>query len=402
MDAHEQRTLPEGWEWKKLGEIVAIGSGGTPSRGKKEYWEAGTIPWVKISDISDKYISETSEKITNEGLENSSAKIFPKGTILISIFATLGDVGILKIDAACNQALAGIQMTNNNLNPDFLYYYLKMLKSYFESIGRGVAQNNINLTILKSTKIPLPPLPTQRRIVSILEKAEETKKLRAQADELTDRLLQSVFREMFGVLGINAKGWDKKALGECLEIPLNSGLSPICTDETRGFPVLSLANLRDNGLSNVITKYYQGDKPSKGIDLEIGDILISRSNTRELVGRAGMYKGVPEKVIYPDLLIRIRVNRSILNPVFFEKYLQTNSIKKILHTLAHGSSGSMVKISQENLMNLSIITPPIFLQQKFARIVEKIEATRQSQNQSKQQIDDLFSALMQKAFRGEL
>ncbi len=115
MDVHERRALPEGWEWKRLGDVGRIESGGTPSRGKSEYWEDGTIPWVKISDITDKYINETSERIAEKGLENSSAKIFPKGTILISIFATLGDVGILNIDAACNQALSGIQL-NNNVN----------------------------------------------------------------------------------------------------------------------------------------------------------------------------------------------------------------------------------------------------------------------------------------------
>lgn len=133
----------------RLGDICTIQSGGTPSREKLEYWTNGSIPWIKISDIKNKNIEESQEFITDLGLENSSAKIFPKGTILYTIFATLGDVGILNIDAATNQAIAGLQIIDEKVLCDYLYYYLISKKSYIENIGRGVAQNNINLKILR-------------------------------------------------------------------------------------------------------------------------------------------------------------------------------------------------------------------------------------------------------------
>ena len=104
----EPYKLPENWCWVKLDNITNITSGGTPSRGNPLYWQNGNIPWVKISDISGKYVETTEEKITQLGLDNSSAKIFKKGTILYSIFATIGDVAILNVDAATNQAIAGI------------------------------------------------------------------------------------------------------------------------------------------------------------------------------------------------------------------------------------------------------------------------------------------------------
>ena len=83
----------------------SIFAGGTPRRDKPEYWNNGHIPWLKISDMKDPYISETDEKITEEGLKNSSAKLFPKGTLVYSIFATLGAIGILNIKATTNQAI---------------------------------------------------------------------------------------------------------------------------------------------------------------------------------------------------------------------------------------------------------------------------------------------------------
>ena len=125
---------------RKLGEICDIASGGTPSRSNPEYWQNGNIPWIKIGNIRGKLISEADEFITEKGLNNSSAKMLRKGTILYTIFATLGEVGILDIDACTNQAIAGITIKSvTEVCRDYLYYYLKSTKNYVSGIGRGVA-----------------------------------------------------------------------------------------------------------------------------------------------------------------------------------------------------------------------------------------------------------------------
>ena len=144
----------------RLGDVCTIQSGGTPSRSKKEYWD-GSVPWMKISDLNSKYIYSSDEFISVDGLKNSSAKIFPENTILFTIFATLGEVAILKISAATNQAIAGLKINDDSeLDIDYLYYFLLSLKSYVDSVGRGVAQNNINMSILKSIEIPVPSIET--------------------------------------------------------------------------------------------------------------------------------------------------------------------------------------------------------------------------------------------------
>ena len=147
--------LPKNWVNSKLNDLSTIQSGGTPSRGKNQYWN-GDIPWVKISDIKNWFVDETVEFITEEGLNNSSTKVFPKGTILFTIFATIGKVGVLNIDATTNQAIAGITPVNN-IEHKFLTYSLLELSESLQKIGKGVAQSNINLTILKDLNVPLPP-----------------------------------------------------------------------------------------------------------------------------------------------------------------------------------------------------------------------------------------------------
>lgn len=162
--------IPENWSWVRLGEVAtSISSGGTPSRSISEYWSNGNIPWLKIGDLKSKYVTESSEFITEKGLENSSAKIFSKGTILFTIFATIGDCAILEFDATTNQAIAGISIVEDKIFSEYLYYVLLSLKDVLIGKGRGMAQLNINQKILKDTPIPIPPYLEQQRIAEKLD-----------------------------------------------------------------------------------------------------------------------------------------------------------------------------------------------------------------------------------------
>ncbi|WP_157787256.1 restriction endonuclease subunit S [Methanobacterium formicicum] len=166
------------WKFIELGNkdiSKKIMSGGTPSRKISDYWNDGTINWVKISDITENqfYINETDEKITENGLNNSSAKLFDEETVLFSIFASIGKVGILKIPAATNQAIVGIK-PNENINNEFLAYLLKYKARKLLNKGRGNAQSNINQSILKKFAFPIPykdnkpDLKKQNEIVNYL------------------------------------------------------------------------------------------------------------------------------------------------------------------------------------------------------------------------------------------
>lgn len=195
--------IPDSWCWVRLSSLSSISAGGTPERGNPNYWTNGTIPWLKISDItsSKKFVNNCTEHITDEGIQNSSAKILPKGTILYTIFATIGEVGILGINASCNQAIAGIQTYLRSID-GYLYYYLVNLQDFMKSISKGCAQFNINQKILKEAFVPLPPLAEQERIVAEIEKFEpliaEYNKLEQQAtkldSEIYDKLKKSILQ----------------------------------------------------------------------------------------------------------------------------------------------------------------------------------------------------------------
>lgn len=158
----------EEWQNLTLNEVAKWGSGGTPSRKYPDYY-AGDIAWVKTGELNNDYLYETEEHITKDAINNSSAKIFPKETVIIAMYgATIGQCAILGINAATNQACACAIAKQNTYNK-FLFNYLISQKNNFINLGKGGAQPNISQTIIKEYPISLPSLPEQREIVRILD-----------------------------------------------------------------------------------------------------------------------------------------------------------------------------------------------------------------------------------------
>jgi type I restriction enzyme, S subunit len=163
--------MKKGWQTKRLGEVCKTGSGGTPLKNNKEYYEGGTIPWLMSGEVSQGEVREATRFITQKGLENSAAKMFPKDTVLVAMYgATAGQVGILRFEAATNQAVCGI-LPNKQFVPEFLFYFLLSKKDELEAQATGNAQPNISQIKIKNTNVPILPLPEQQRIAGILDEA---------------------------------------------------------------------------------------------------------------------------------------------------------------------------------------------------------------------------------------
>ena len=162
-------AIPEKWKWVKLENLGKWKSGGTPSRSHREYYENGTIPWLKTGDLNDGVIKSVGEYITNSGLENSPAHINPAGSVLIAMYgATIGKVGILQFPCATNQACCACVLKENICDQWYLFYFLLSQRKNFIALGAGGAQPNISRTKIVNSWIPLPPLEEQHRIVAKL------------------------------------------------------------------------------------------------------------------------------------------------------------------------------------------------------------------------------------------
>ena len=187
------------YEYKEIQDICTdILAGGTPSRKNPEYFK-GDIPWLKISDLNRlDYTAESEEKITEDAVDSSSTKILSKETVLFTIFATIADASILGIDKACtNQAIVGL-VPKDGIDPKFLMYSLYALKPYFLSKSRGVTQNNINLGMLKSSKIPILPMNKQKELVKQIDERksilEELEKSKSNARNIIQNIVNNLFK----------------------------------------------------------------------------------------------------------------------------------------------------------------------------------------------------------------
>ena len=191
-------TNPMGWEIKKLGEVAETTSGGTPSKSNNEYYENGTIPWLRSGEVSQGFIYNTELFITQKGLDNSSAKMIPVDSVAIAMYgATVGEVGIIKSPMCTNQAICSI-LPNKYLVPIYLRYFLMAMKPKYIAVAAGGAQPNISQAIIRNTHLPLPPLSLQQSFAAKVIAIEAQKQAITQSIQHAEALLAQRMDNYFG------------------------------------------------------------------------------------------------------------------------------------------------------------------------------------------------------------
>jgi len=384
----------------KISEFCKTGSGGTPSRKMPSYYENGNIPWVKSGELRENLILDTGEKITEEALQKSSAKIVPKGSLLLAMYgATVGRLAFLGIDAATNQAVCNIQPDEKICFPKYLYYALLRKVPEFLNMATGGAQPNISQGLIKDTKILLPTVEEQKRIAAALDKADAIRRKRQQAIDLTDQLLRSVFLDMFGDPVNNPKSFEHGKIGNLLE-RVNYGTSAKAGKEGK-YPILRMNNITYGGgwkLDDL--KYIDMDERElKKYTAEPGDILFNRTNSKELVGKTAVFReNTP--YVFAGYLVRSKVN-SLATPEYISGYLNSTHGKMTLQSMCKNIVG-MANINAKEYQAINILIPPIEDQRKYSSIVEYCRNKTSSYQGMLEKTNDLFNALSQRAFKGEL
>lgn len=183
-------------DWVELGEACDTTSGGTPSKSKPEYYENGNIPWLRSGEVDQGLVFKSEEMITEKGLENSSAKMFPKDTVLVAMYgATAGKVGLLKFEATTNQAICGI-LPSDKFIPEFLYFYLRSQTQKMIELSSGGAQPNISQNIIRKLKIPTPTKDVQQQVVSMLSKEQVAIEANEQLIEVVSDQINEIMAEV--------------------------------------------------------------------------------------------------------------------------------------------------------------------------------------------------------------
>ena len=390
-------------EGVRLGDICNVRSGGTPKRSVSEYWDKGTIPWVKIGDISSKYISTTEENISEAGLKNSAAKLFQPGTLLFSIFASIGAVGILTVPAATNQAIAGLEIKSNIINRDYLFYFLKASEMSAKHSGRGVAQNNINLSILRDMKVPVPSLAEQSAIAREFERIDCQIDMANNQLSSLDSLVKSRFIEMFGDHSKKDRAdWPYAPISEVVQKPKSGewGEEDLVGD---GIKVLRTTNFTDAGVvdyAKVVTRQIDRTKlTNKG--LKHGDILIEKSggSDKKPVGRVVLFEGEDNVYLNNNFTASLRIKDATeVDYRYLFHFMYMNYWQGGTRPFESKTTGLHNLKLGDYLAKTKIAVPPIERQRDFSEFVWQVNKLRFNVQQQIDKLELLKSSLMQEYF----
>jgi len=390
-----------GWPAKPLEEIAKVYGGSTPSRRSSEYW-GDAIPWVTPTDLPKpgagiSVVSETKERITRAGLDSCSATLLPPGAVLFSSRATIGKVAVADRELTTNQGFVNF-VPNSDVDSRFLAYALWMHRDNIARLAGSTTFKEVSRTAFRKFTIPVPPLPEQKRVVKLLDEADELRKLRAKADCRTADLIPALFHEMFGDPAENPKAWPRRPLKQFgAEVRYGLGQPPEL--DAAGVPMLRATNIKGGLISEdgLIRVRREAVPKSRNPFLKAEDVLVVRSGAYTgdcaLVGKkwAGAVAGY-DLVISP-------------NEQFAGEFVASFFLSEFVQEGYFG--GLKIRAAQPHLNSnqvseTPIFCPPMALQRQFASRATEIRALEAEQAKSRRRLDDLFQSLLHRAFNGEL
>lgn len=396
------------WKKEPLGKICKTTSGGTPSRKNQSYYQNGTIPWVKSGELENNIITTSEEFITEEGLLNSSAKIFPAGTLLIALYgATIGKLAFLGIDAATNQAVCGI-FQNENVSLKYLYYYLLFQRPNLIKQGVGGAQPNISQTILKKLEISYPDSITeQQRIVarieelfSELDKAVGTLKTTKEQLEI---YRQAVLVDIFS---------QEHPLRQLKEISVAlSGFAFKSKNYTPDgkYTVIKIGNVKDGYLDFSRDKTRTNEVTDRILQkylLKQGDCLITLTGTRGKrdYGFVSMIERQTDYLLN-QRVAALRFDTMIALPEFFRYYLSSLNYRNQFFKYETGNVGQG-NVGIKALCEPAVPCPPLDTQKKIVdQISDRLsvcDSIEKTVDTALAQADAMRQSILKQAFEGTL
>lgn len=413
VPAEEQPyEVPENWVWVRLESVASWGSGGTPSRKHEEYYN-GDILWIKTGELNNGWIYDTEEKITDEGLKKSSAKLFPPYSVLIAMYgATIGKVAILGVPATTNQACA-CAVCNQSLLYMYLFYYCISQKNVFIEKGKGGAQPNISQIILKQHPVPLPPLSEQQRIVERIEelfaKLDEAKeRLQEVADSFAVRKAAILHKAFTGELtkqwrrenGVSDESWEESNFGKFTVSQY--GYTEKAHWEKIGPKFLRITDIQDNKVDWDEVPWCPIDEDGmKQYAVEIGDIMIAR--TGATTGKSYLICDDVEAV-FASFLIRLKVVNKNLDYNYLYGYMQSEDYWRQITDFSSGIAQPGVNASK--LKQIKFKCPTLPEQHEIVRLIDELLARERAAQQAAEQalasIDLMKKSILARAFRGEL
>ena len=345
-----QLNARDAWQWRELGDICRTTSGGTPSRKNACYFE-GSIPWVKSGELPDGPVQDISESITEEALNESSAKLFPAGTLLMALYgATVGKLGVLTQSAATNQAVCAI-FPPPEVDTKFLFWFLRSKRSALIAEAVGGAQPNISQGVVRSLRIPVPSIGEQRAIVAEIEK--QFSRLDEAVANL-QRVKANLKRYRAAVLDDAFDGEVSVCLGDVIESGPQNGLYLPKSAYGSGTPILRIDDYQTDWIRPVteLRQVAAADAQVASWALREGDLVINRVNSMTHLGKCARVPASLVGSLFESNMMRLALKPLAL-PRYVELYLGSSRGRKRLTQTAKWA------VNQASINQQDVLATPV-------------------------------------------
>lgn len=402
------------WPTAALSEVANIISGGTPKSGVAEYWE-GDVEWITPKDMgkmSGIYASDTIRKISQVGLNKSSAKLISENSVILSTRAPIGHLAINTVPMATNQGCRGLE-PKDNLDTKYLYYFLLKSVDLLNDLGSGTTFKELSKGALEKVNLPLPPIPEQKRIVAILDQAfAGIEQARAKTEQNLKNARELFESSLKGIFQSRGKDWERVSLLELLERKWitghldgnHGGDYPLKSEFVdSGVPYISAKCLVDGELDMSKAKYLTAERAGslrKGI-AKNEDVLFAHNAT---VGPVTILETDEEKVILGTSLTYYRCDKEFILPNYLAQYMVSYEFTSQYTSIMRQSTRNQVPITKQR--EFIHVIPPVDEQADIAsslvELSDQLKKLEQIYKAKLAALDELKKSILQKAFSGEL
>ena len=396
-------------EWKKvkLGDICDLRNGVAIK--SEDYVTSSNTLNCRMSNIRPDGtfdILYNAKYLPDNFLEKYKNYLLKDGDLVIAMTDMAGDPKILGVPTVVksngfniiqNQRVGKLELLTKNIDENYLKLVLqsKKAKNYFKKFSAGGVQLNLSKKEILNVPIILPTIEEQKKLANLFKIIENFIYLRKEELVNLHFLNKSLFSRMFGDIKTNDKNWEIKKLGEVVQTQY--GTSKKATSVVGEFPILRMNNITYSGeMDYKDLKYIElSDSEKEKFLLKKGELLFNRTNSKELVGKTGLFNlDIP--MAFAGYLIRIKPS-NLIHSKFLLFFMNSEFMKKLLYNKAKNIVG-MANINAKELEDFSIILPPIELQNKFAERIEKIEKLSFEIEKSIKEAQNLYNSLMNKYF----
>ena len=378
--------VPEGWENRKISRsFMTIGSGTTPKSDKSQFYDEGTIPWVTTSELREAIISHTVNSVTEQALnEYSALKIYPSGTLLIAMYgATIGRIGILAINATCNQACCALA-NGITLEIPFVYHWFQSFKTILQTLASGGGQPNLSQEFIREIRISAPECPEQQTIAAYLDRktaqidaliAKKTRSIELLREKRQTMITHAVTKGLnpnakmkdSGIewIGDVPEGWDVQALKHISNaITVGIVVNPSEYISEDGLPFIYGGDIKEGEIDFINSRKISlcDSELNKKTQLYYGDILTVR------VGYPGVTSVVPKECEGGNCASVMHIRRGMFNSYWLSYAMNSRVIKFQIEVVKYGAAQEQFNIS--HAVEFLIPSPPLSEQQAIVAFLD--------------------------------